>query len=134
MSIKYTVDIKPRFRDLDGMGHMNNSVFITYLEIARTDWFLEEFSIATPKEFDFIIARVEMDFKGAIGLNALVRVEMIVTDIGSKSWKFSYELTDVNTNAIYASAKSVQVAYDYSTGKSKMLSEKYISILNKYKF
>ena len=28
-----------RFRDLDGMGHVNNAVFSTYLEQARLAWF-----------------------------------------------------------------------------------------------
>jgi len=28
-----------RFRDLDGMGHVNNAVYSTYLEQARLAWF-----------------------------------------------------------------------------------------------
>ena len=28
-----------RFRDLDGMAHVNNAVFSTYLEEARLAWF-----------------------------------------------------------------------------------------------
>jgi len=28
-----------RFRDLDGMAHVNNAVFSTYLEQARLAWF-----------------------------------------------------------------------------------------------
>ena len=31
-----------RFRDLDGMGHVNNAVFSTYLEQARLAWFGED--------------------------------------------------------------------------------------------
>ena len=30
-----------RFRDLDGMAHVNNAVFSTYLEQARLAWFGE---------------------------------------------------------------------------------------------
>ncbi len=33
---RFFKDVDIRFRDLDGMGHVNNAVFITYFEIARS--------------------------------------------------------------------------------------------------
>jgi acyl-CoA thioester hydrolase len=30
--------IEIRFRDLDGMGHVNNAVYLTYLEVARAHY------------------------------------------------------------------------------------------------
>jgi Thioesterase-like superfamily len=35
-----------RFRDLDGMGHVNNAVYSTYLEQARLAWFGEDEELA----------------------------------------------------------------------------------------
>ena len=131
MDNKFILEIKPRFRDTDGMGHVNNSVFITYLEVARSDWFLENFSELNIKDFDFIIARVEMDFKAPILLRSLVKIEMIVSRIGNSSWEFEYILSDKNTNEIYALAKTVQVAYDYENKKSKPLTERIIPYLTK---
>ena len=36
-SAEFTVvhEILPRFRDTDAMGHINNAVYVTYLEVAR---------------------------------------------------------------------------------------------------
>jgi len=35
----YTTDIDVRFRDIDAMGHVNNAVYATYIEQARTEYF-----------------------------------------------------------------------------------------------
>ena len=46
-----------RFSDLDGMGHVNNAVFLTYLEQARLAWF-ESFGKEAPMPLtDIIVAR-----------------------------------------------------------------------------
>jgi acyl-CoA thioesterase FadM len=31
----YTTEIQTRYRDIDGMGHVNNAVYASYLEAAR---------------------------------------------------------------------------------------------------
>ena len=35
----FSTPIKIRFRDLDAFGHVNNAVYFTYMEVARTDYF-----------------------------------------------------------------------------------------------
>jgi len=35
----YTTEIDVRFRDIDAMGHVNNAVYATYIEQARTEYF-----------------------------------------------------------------------------------------------
>ena len=35
MSFRFSVPIEVRFRDLDAIGHVNNAVYLTYLEQAR---------------------------------------------------------------------------------------------------
>ena len=34
----FTHKIEVRFNDYDGMGHVNNAVFLTYLELARINY------------------------------------------------------------------------------------------------
>jgi len=46
---------------------------------------------------------------------------MWTSRIGGKSWDFDYEIRDRVKATIYATAKTVQVAYDYKLEKSDML-------------
>jgi acyl-CoA thioester hydrolase len=100
-----------RFRDLDPMGHVNNAVFLTYIEQARVT-FLAEVGAATGLEdMNIIVAHVEIDFKAPVRLGQEVEISVRATRFGTKSFDLDYELR-VDGDTV-AEAKSVQVAYDY---------------------
>jgi acyl-CoA thioester hydrolase len=100
-----------RFRDLDPMGHVNNAVFLTYIEQARVA-FLAEVGAATGLEdMNMIVARVEIDFKAPVRLGKQVEISVHATRLGTKSFDLDYVLR-VDGDVV-AEAKSVQVAYDY---------------------
>jgi acyl-CoA thioester hydrolase len=112
-----------RFRDLDPMGHVNNAVFLTYLEQAR-DAFLEELGVAIGLEdMNLIVARIEIDFRAPVHLGQEVEIAVRAARFGTKSFDLNYELTVDGT--IVAKAKSVQVAYDYGRSEAVPLPDEW---------
>jgi acyl-CoA thioester hydrolase len=100
-----------RFRDLDPMGHVNNAVFLTYLEQARVALFFELGAATGLEEMNMIVARVEIDFKAPVRLGQEVEISVRASRFGTKSFDLDYELRV--EGELVAEAKSVQVAYDY---------------------
>jgi acyl-CoA thioester hydrolase len=100
-----------RFRDLDPMGHVNNAVFLTYLEQARVALFSELGAVTTLEEMNMIVARVEIDFKAPVRLGQEVEIAVKPGRFGTKSFDLEYELRV--EGELVSQAKSVQVAYDY---------------------
>ena len=100
-----------RFRDLDPMGHVNNAVFLTYLEQARIAFFERQGLSVALDDMNMVVARVEIDFRAPVRLGQEVDVAVSATRFGTKSFDLDYELTV--DGEIAAEAKSVQVAYDY---------------------
>jgi acyl-CoA thioester hydrolase len=100
-----------RFRDLDPMGHVNNAVFLTYLEQARVAFFSEAGAATGLEEMNMIVARVEIDYKAPVRLGQEVEVSVRASRFGTKSFDLDYELRV--DGEIVVVAKSVQVAYDY---------------------
>jgi acyl-CoA thioester hydrolase len=101
-----------RFRDLDPMGHVNNAVFLTYLEQARVAFFSEVGAATSLEDMNMIVARVEIDFKAPVRLAQEVEISVRASRFGTKSFDLDYELR-VDGDLV-AKAKSVQVAYDYN--------------------
>jgi acyl-CoA thioester hydrolase len=101
-----------RFRDLDPMGHVNNAVFLTYLEQARVAFFSEMGAGTGLDDMNLIVARVEIDFKAPVRLGQEVEVSVRASRFGTKSFDLDYELRV--EGELVAVAKSVQVAYDYN--------------------
>jgi acyl-CoA thioester hydrolase len=106
------VHVEPvRFRDLDPMGHVNNAVFLTYIEQARVA-FLSGVGAATGlEEMNIIVAHVEIDFKAPVRLGQEVEISVRASRFGTKSFDLDYVLRV--DGEVVAEAKSVQVAYDY---------------------
>jgi acyl-CoA thioester hydrolase len=60
-------EIEIRWRDVDAYGHVNNAVFLTYLEEARDEW-LERALGADGNAWDYVLARVAVDFRRELTL------------------------------------------------------------------
>jgi acyl-CoA thioester hydrolase len=109
-----------RFRDLDGMAHVNNAVFSTCLEQARLAWFGD----ADPQPLeDVILARTEIDFRSPVRLGEVVEIGVRPARIGTKSFELEYELQA--DGRLVASAKSVLVGYDYERAQSMPIPERW---------
>lgn len=109
-----------RFRDCDPMGHTNNAVYLTYLEQARLAHWRSLWGYA-PQAAQVngrgvILARVECDYKRAARFGETLEVRLRVADVGRSSFRYEYEIVDAEGGAV-ASAKTVQVMYDYSAEK-----------------
>lgn len=115
-----SLDVTVRFRDLDGLRHVNNSVFLTYLETAR-----EAYWNALGYELDlfgygYILARIECDFRAPIlyrGPETRIRVLIRCARLGTKSWEYEYRVEDDAT--LFAEARSVQVYSHIPTNRTE---------------
>ena len=115
-----------RFRDLDGMGHVNNAVFLTYMESARIAY-MEALGSGSNPQQSLILARVEIDFRSPISLGEEVEVGVRTARVGRKSFELEYELRA--DGRLAANARSVLVAYDYSTSSSMELPQRWRELL-----
>jgi acyl-CoA thioester hydrolase len=114
--------IEVRFRDCDAMGHVNNAVYLTYLEQARFAYWRDIIGIVAGRDRLFILARVEIDFRAQARPGDILDVRIRVAEVGRSSFKFEYEIVDTIDGRQIASARSVQVAYDYGAGRTVPLS------------
>jgi acyl-CoA thioester hydrolase len=109
--------VEVRFRDCDPMGHVNNAVYLTYLEIARFAYWKAAEIDRLGGDVSYIMARVEIDFRAAAVPGDVLDVGVSVTGIGRRSFSMAYEIRDRNGRLV-SSATSVQVMYDYAAGAS----------------
>jgi acyl-CoA thioester hydrolase len=105
-----------RFRDLDALGHVNNAVFLTYIESARVAFLIGLGAATALEDMAIIVARIEIDFRAPVGFGEEVEIEVRASRFGDKSFDLDYELRV--GGKIVAEAKSVLVGYDYDKGET----------------
>jgi acyl-CoA thioester hydrolase len=101
-----------RFRDVDSMGHVNNAVFLTYLEEARIAFLLP----LGAEVSSMILARVEIDFRAPLRMGDEVEIGVRPANVGTKSFELEYEVR--SRDLVAAEAKTVIVSFDYEAGRS----------------
>jgi acyl-CoA thioester hydrolase len=115
MALDFEHEIDVRFRDCDAMGHVNNAVYLTYLEQARVESWQRMTGGLAGFPRNVILARVEIDYRAPATLGDRLVVRLRVAAVGRTSFTLDCEIRNARTGQTVASARTVQVMYDYET-------------------
>ncbi len=117
-SYKYKTGLEMRFVDFDMMGHANNSVYFTYLEIARTKYWRHAISWDW-KKTGVVIAKASLDYINPIFPDDKIIIYVRTSRIGKSSFDLEYLIVKTvnNKEVLCSKAKTVCVAFDYNTKK-----------------
>ncbi len=120
--------IEIRWRDLDAYGHVNNAVYLTYLEEARDAWVHQALGKVTDT-WDFVLARVAIDYKRELVQDdGAVLVRCGLGSIGRGSIRTHEEIVKLD-GTVSAVAESVIVPRDPADGRSRPLTDEERSAL-----
>jgi acyl-CoA thioester hydrolase len=108
----YVVPYRVIFRDIDSFGHVNNAVYLTYFELARTELWFAITGGSNPFDISFIVARAEVDFRGQLGMDA-IEIRVKIAEMRSTSFDFLYEIRKTDGLALAAAGKVVVVLFDW---------------------
>jgi acyl-CoA thioester hydrolase len=116
-ALKFSYRMPMRFHDLDVMGHAHHTLPVIYFEEARAAYWREVAGHAAVTDIDYVLAEIRVQFKQRILFPATLTVRTGVTQLGNASFTMAYELSD-DEGAVLATGESVQVMFNYSTGRS----------------
>ncbi|MGW8066714.1 acyl-CoA thioesterase [Streptomyces ziwulingensis] len=117
-----------RWADMDAYGHVNNVVFLRYLEEARID-----FLFRPDKDFKqgSVVARHEIDYKRQlVHRHRPVDIELWVTEIRAASFTLTYEVKD--GDEVYVRASTVIVPFDFEAQTPRRITAEEREFLREY--
>nr|WP_155073330.1 thioesterase family protein [Streptomyces taklimakanensis] len=122
---------------MDAFGHVNNVVFLRYLEEARIDFMFRLARQAASESFTggSVVARHEIDYlRPLTHRHEPVVVELWVTKIGAASVTVGYEIKDGlgDDDTVYVRASTVVVPYDLERERPRRLTEEEKAFLKEY--
>ena len=99
--------VSVRWRDTDALGHVNNAVYLTYLEEARDAFYLR--ALGDPIN---VVVRLEIDFRAEVRhADRIVRVEIAVERLGTTSLT-TREVLRTADGEVAAEARVTTVRWD----------------------
>ena len=124
--------IEVRFRDLDGMAHVNNAVYLTYFEVARARYWKTMGAGEWSRLRTYVVARAEVDFRSPAMLEDDLACHVRVASFGGRSFTMEYLLVDRKSGRTIALGRTVQAMFDYERGTSRPLDEEMKAAVRRF--
>ena len=119
MNCKHKKKIQIRFGDIDIMGHVNNGVQLSYLDVGRLDYFEHVYGQTINwNDAALIVAHLEIDYLAPILLKDQIEVHTSIHKIGTKSVGITQTIVDRVTGDIKTQTTQVMVAFSQKLGQS----------------
>lgn len=128
--------IQIRFGDTDALGHVNNAFYLSYVELARIEYFDK---VMADTKIDWtqdglILARAELDFRQMTFLTDEAYVYIRTSRIGNKSFDLEYAMVAVRggKEEVVLTAKTVMVGFNFSSNKTITILPEWIEAIEKF--
>ena len=119
------------FRDVDAADHVNNAVYLTYLETARIAYLVEALGTDFAYELSLILANITVDFRSPARFPERLEIGARITRLGTKSFDMEHEVRG-GDGRLVLEASSVLVAYDYEAGAPMAVPEDWRTRFDAY--
>lgn len=132
IKFRHRLPIQLRFNDVDVYGHVNNTVYFTYYDLGKTDYFTAVYPNLDFKRYGVVVVHIEANFLSQIRAEETIEVQTAVTEIGNKSMTLIQQVVDTKTQETKCVCKSILVAFDLEKGDSMKIPEDWKEAISAY--
>ncbi len=132
INFKHIIPIQLRFNDIDQFGHVNNSVYFSFYDLGKTNYFAHVCPHVDWNKDAIMVVHLEIDFKEQIYATNEIAVRTAVIEIGNKSFQLHQQVVDLQTNQVKCECKSTMVTYDLENHASKVMPDHWKQAICEY--
>lgn len=131
---RHNLPIQIRFNDMDMLGHVNNTTYFKFFDLAKCRYF-EELVKPEPldwKKINVVVANINCDFYAPTFFNESIAVCTAVTKIGDKSLRMEQRVYETETGQVKALCHTILVRYDIEKGCSMAITDEWRESIEKF--
>ena len=126
----FTKIVTPRFGDVDGLRHINNTRLPVWFELGREPLFRYFNPDMRLDSWNLIMAHIDVDFVRPMTLGADIEIRTAIAQIGNSSFTVHQEAWQ--NGVCCAQGNSVVVHYDFQAKKSRLISDTHRAQLKEH--
>ena len=132
---RHCLPVQTRFSDIDVLGHLNNNVYFTSMDLAKIDYFttIDPSINHSLRNIDLVVVHIDCDFIAPSYFGEQLEVWTAVTRIGPRQ---PHSGTAHKSNAATGQTKSVgrtvMAGFDPAQAKGMLLNSKWIDDIEKF--
>ena len=132
IEFKHVIPAQIRFSDVDQFGHMNNSVYFSLYDLAKTSYLRDVFGPQDWSKFAMVVANINADFLAPVFFTDNLVIETTVLHLGNKSFTLLQRAVDTETKEIKCQCRTVMVAFDIEGQLPIPIPQNYKDAISKY--
>ncbi|MGM0902812.1 MAG: acyl-CoA thioesterase [Bacillota bacterium] len=114
---RFSHRLKVRYSEIDGQKIVFNAHYLTYLDVAVTEYFqegleMDVLSLAEQGEFDFVVAKTTLEYKGSARLNDWLNIWCRTSKIGNSSMTMEFQIIREGESTPLLEAGIIYVSYN----------------------
>lgn len=123
-SFKHRLPIQMRFNDIDMLGHVNNSIYLQYMDLAKADYISNVLGDAfCHKREAVVIVSLHTDFFHITIPGEQVEVLTAVDHIAEKSMIMHQRVVNSDTGEVKCVCRTVTVGFNIANNTSMTISD-----------
>jgi acyl-CoA thioester hydrolase len=112
ITYRHSIPIQIRFNDVDKFGHVNNTVYFTYCDLGKSEYFATVSPDFTLDKIAVVMVHIDADFLSQIIMANHVCVQTAVVKLGNKSMTMVQRVINETTGEVKFVCTSTLVAFD----------------------
>ncbi len=126
--------VQMRFNDIDMLGHLNNSIYLQFMDLAKAAYFAQfmEGGRFDWDEVSLVIANINCDFYNPTYINEELEVLTGVESMSHSSLRLEQRVVNAATGQVKCRATTVMVNIDPKTTRSRPITDEWRRRLSDY--
>ena len=126
VTFTHSMPAQIRFSDVDQFGHVNNSVYFSLYDLAKTTYIKEVLSGRMKwNEVGIVVANISANFMNPIFFMDNVNIETTTVELGNKSFTLLQRAVDAESGTVKCECRTIMVVYDLKEQTPMPMPEDY---------
>lgn len=127
MDFKHTLPVQIRFSDVDQFGHMNNSVYFSLYDLAKTTYLRDVMGGGALdwKDVAMVVANVNANFFAPVFFDDRLVIQTTTVHLGHKSFTLLQRAVNVAKQEVKCECKTVMVGYNMRTLQAELIPQEW---------
>lgn len=130
---RHHLPVQMRFTDIDMLGHLNNNVYLTFMDLAKVDYF----AAALPDGMDWrsinaVVVHIDCDFYAPSYFNETLEVWTTVTSVSTHSFKMEQRIVNSSTGQTKCIGRTVMAGFDPATAQGRAIDRGWVESVAEY--
>ena len=122
----FWTSLRTRWNDMDALGHVNHTAFLSYMETARVETYMQLGFEGINKRMDksTILANIEVTYLAQLSHPSSLKIGHRIIRIGTKSYDLISGIFLQPDNKLLCSAYFKMVSFNYEINKTILVPDK----------